>query len=150
MASQSAATLLTPILEGEWSGWSAWRSPDPFENHVGPLYARRGPDGRTVCGFRVAAKNINGGGSVHGGALLTFADYALFLIAMDEIGDQGAVTVSLHGDFLSGAPEGALLTCRGDVVKAGRSLIAVRGLVDDAGTAVLSFSGVVKIVRRAP
>ncbi|HVI33611.1 PaaI family thioesterase [Phenylobacterium sp.] len=142
--------LSAPISTGEWAGWSAWNSPEPFEDHVGPLYARREADGRVVCGFRVSNKNLNGAGSVHGGALLTFADYGLFLVAMDEIAGRPGVTVSLHGDFIAGAPLGALLTCRGEVVRAGRSLVFVRGLIDNAGDTVLSFSGVVKLLGGKP
>jgi acyl-coenzyme A thioesterase PaaI-like protein len=78
---------------------------------------------------------------------MTFADYSLFVIAYDQLRGVHSVTVSLNGEFVAGAPLGALLTCRGEVVRAGRSLIFVRGLIDSGGDAVMSFSGVIKILR---
>jgi uncharacterized protein (TIGR00369 family) len=99
------------------------------------------------CGCRVRDVNLNGIGSIHGGALVTFADYSLFQIAYDHLRGLDAVTVTLNSEFLAGAPLGARLICRGEVVKSGRSLLFIRGLIETDGTAVLNFSGVLKILR---
>ncbi|WP_439815486.1 PaaI family thioesterase [Zavarzinia sp. CC-PAN008] len=138
---------LTPVVGGEWDGWSKWSSDEPFEDHVGPFYARRLADGRMESGFRIQHKNMNGGGAVHGGALMAFADYSLFTIAYDDLRGINSVTVTLNGEFAAAAPLGALLTARGEVVKAGRSLLFVRGLIDLDGASVLNFSGVLKLLR---
>lgn len=142
-------TSLGPLVnQGEWSGWSQWQGHDPFEDLVGPFYARREPDGRICCGWRPQAINLNGHGAVHGGALMTFADYSLFLIAHDHLQGVGAVTVSLNAEFTSGARAGNILVSRGEVTRAGRSLVFVRGLVLAQEQPVLNFSGVMKILRR--
>lgn len=139
--------LGAPLAAGEWAGWSKWTGDEPFEDHVGPFYGRRDDDSRMICGCVVEAKNMNGGGSVHGGALMTFADYSLFILAYDELRGLSAVTVSLTAEFLAGAPLGARLIARGEVLKSGRSLLFVRGLIEAGGAPVLNFSGVVKIIR---
>lgn len=139
--------LSAPIAEGEWAGWSVWTGEEPFEDHTGPYYVRRGEDGRMMTGFRPQRRNMNGGATVHGGALLTFADYSLFMIAHDALKGAWAVTVSLNGEFISGPPQGVLLTARGDVLKAGRNLMFIRGLIDWAGEPVLNFSGVIKTIK---
>ena len=78
---------LALVSEGAWAGWYHYEPRDRFEDHTGPFYCK--PDGASlngggvVCGFRPEAKNCNAGGNVHGGAVMTFADYALFMI---EIG----------------------------------------------------------------
>jgi uncharacterized protein (TIGR00369 family) len=135
------------ITEGEWAGWRIWSS-DPFELHAGPFYARRDEDGRMVCAFRAERKHMNGGGFMHGGCLMTFADYALFCIADGALQDTGSVTASLNGEFIDGAVEGELIEASGEVVRAGGSLVFIRGLVSTGGRPLLNFSGIVKKVRR--
>lgn len=146
---ESSYGLGAPLMDGDWAGWSVWCPSDPFEDYVGPFYAKLGSDGKMLCGWRPEAKNMNGSGNTHGGALLTFADYSLFLIAYEQTRQQQAVTVSLNGEFLSGAPQGARLTSRGEVVKAGRSLVFARGLIEADGQPVLNFSGVIKLLKRS-
>lgn len=137
------------LAEGDWAGWSIWTGEEPFETYVGPFYARLDDEGRTICGFRVDTKHLNSGGVVHGGALMTFADYSLFLIAYKQLRGISAVTVSFTSEFLSGVRDGARLIARGDVVKAGRSLVFVRGLMDADGVPAVNFSGVIKIIGAA-
>ena len=140
---------LDPVLEGDWAGWSKWSGDEPYEDHVGPFYARRDADGRMMTGCRVGSVNLRSGGIAHGGALLSFADYSLFLIAHDAIGGADGVTISLNAEFLSAAPGGARLVARGDVMRSGGSLVFVRGHIETEGegVAVLAFSGVIKVKR---
>jgi uncharacterized protein (TIGR00369 family) len=142
-------THLIPVIDGEWAGWLRWPGTDPFEDHTGPFFARY-EERELVCGFRPAGKNRNGGGNIHGGALLTFADFSLFMIASAMLPEFHGVTATLNAEFVGAASPDRLLTARGEVVKAGRSLIFVRGTIDDAGDAVMSFSGVIKKITRRP
>lgn len=88
---------------------------------------------------------MNLGASVHGGCLMSFADFALFAIAKDEIGADGfAVTAAFTSEFLSGAKEGQLIEARGEVLRGGKSLIFLRGLVTAEGTPCLNFSATLK------
>jgi len=134
------------ITEGPWAGWSMW-SADAFELHAGPFYSRTDTDGRAICAFRAEAKHMNGGGFMHGGCLMTFADYALFAIAGDALAGGHSVTASLSGEFLDSAHEGDLIEAKGDVTREGGSLVFIRGMVTTAGRPLLTFSGIVKKVR---
>lgn len=145
---QSTMGLGEPITEGEWTGWRKWGGYEPFEDHVGPFYTRRDDHGAWICGMRVQPKNLRSGQICHGGALVAFADYSLFLLAHDEIGNTDGVTVSLTTDFLAAAPAGALLIARGGVLRKGRSLVFVRGVIEADGTPVLGYSGIVKLITR--
>ncbi|HUZ12799.1 MAG TPA: PaaI family thioesterase [Caulobacteraceae bacterium] len=136
-----------PISEGAWAGWSGYTS-DPFETLAGPFYSRREPGGDVVCAFRAEAKHMNGGGFMHGGALATFADFALFMIAEDALKDTGSVTASLNCEFIDAARAGELVEARGQVVRAGGSMVFVRGLAASAGRPLLNFSAILKKVRR--
>ncbi|NBW74353.1 MAG: PaaI family thioesterase [Sphingomonadaceae bacterium] len=134
---------LALITEGHWAGWYHWEPVDHFEEHAGPFYCK--PDGDSVlCGFIPEAKNRNGGGNIHGGALMTFADYALFMIAGGMDTSVHGVTMNMNCDFVGAAETGRMLTARGEVVRAGGSVVFVRGIIDDAGRNVLSFSASIK------
>lgn len=135
------------VSDGEWAGW-AISSSDPFEQYAGPFYSRRDPaTGEVVCAFRAEPKHMNGGGFMHGGVYLTFADYALWPIAGEALAGGGSVTASLGGEFLDGAEAGELIEARGEVTRAGRSLVFVRGMITTSGRALFTFSGIIKKVR---
>jgi len=137
----------TTITEGEWAGWRYWQG-DPFETQSGPFYWRDEPDGTVRCAFRAERKHMNGGGFMHGGCMMTFADFALFSIASKELREQHGVTLSLGGEYIGPAHEGDLVECTGEVLKAGKSTIFVRGLIFTGDNPMMSFSGVIKKVGR--
>ncbi|MEI9985419.1 MAG: PaaI family thioesterase [Aliidongia sp.] len=137
------------VAEGEFAGWSYWPG-DHFEVHSGPYFFRRMPDGQMRCAFRAERKHLNGGGSVHGGCLLTFADHCLFVFAQDALAESRGVTVSLNSEFVGPAFEGDLVEATGEVVRAGASLLFVRGMLTANGQPALTFSGVIKKIKRRP
>lgn len=137
------------IKDGEWAGWRIFSS-DPFELHSGPFYARTLETGENVCAFRAERKHMNGGGFMHGGCLMTFADYAIFAIAGDAIAGSGSVTASMNCDFIDGARVGELVEARGEVVRNGGSLVFVRGQVTTGERTLLTFSAIIKKIRRKP
>ncbi len=138
---------LIAVNEGAWAGWYHYEPADDFEDHTGPFFCR--PEGNAIlCGFQPEAKNRNGGGNIHGGALMTFADYALFMIAGGLDLDVHGVTVTMNCEFVGAAEPGRRLTARGEVIRAGFSMIFVRGMIDDAGRNVLAFSGTIKRLNR--
>ena len=137
-----------PVTEGEWAGWGHYDT-DPYENLTGPFYSRRDPvGGQMVCAFKAERKHMNASGFMHGGCMATFADFALFMIADDVLKDTGSVTASLNCEFVDGAEEGELIEARGDVVRAGGSMVFVRGLITASGRPITNFSAIVKKVRR--
>jgi len=133
-----------PVAEGEWAGWQAWVGGDPFEDHAGPYYFRQEADGAYRSAFRAEHKHMNGGMFMHGGAVMTFADYSLFVIARDHLRDNRSVTVSLNGEFIGPAKVGDLVECTGEVTRAGGSLVFIRGKIETGGEPMMTFSGVVK------
>jgi len=135
---------LVTVTDGEWAGWQAYPGGDPFEDLAGPFYYRIDDEGRPVCAFRAERKHLNGGGFLHGGCVMTFADYSLFVIARDVIDGSRTVTATFNGELVGTAYEGALVECRGEVVKAGRSMVFVRGLITSGDEPVMSFSSVLK------
>ncbi|MEM7664681.1 MAG: PaaI family thioesterase [Pseudomonadota bacterium] len=128
---------------GEFAGWYNWNH-DPYETRSGPFFMLRQDDGSYLCAFRAEARHMNGAGFMHGGCLLTFADFALFGIATDDLGGDNAVTMNLSGDFLGAVQEGALVEARGEVTRGGGKTIFVRGLITGDGEPALSFTGIIR------
>ena len=137
---------LVEIRQSQWAGWHHWEPVDDFEEHTGPFYCRA-DDGQVLCGFIPEAKNRNGGGNIHGGSLMTFADYALFMIAGGMEASVHGVTVTMNCEFVGAAELGRMLTARGEVVRAGFSMVFVRGMISDEDRPVMMFSGTIKKLR---
>ena len=136
------------VETGEFAGWTYWPD-EPFEAQTaGPFFFREDAKG-PVAAFRAERKHMNGAGIMHGGALMTFADFALFGIALHTIEDGGyGLTVAFTSEFLDGPKEGEYVEARGEVLRAGGSLVFARGLVTADGRPCLNFSGTIKRVRR--
>ncbi len=138
---------LSRMESGEFAGWRYWQG-DPYETGSGPFYHRCEEDGSYTSAFRAEARHMNGGGFMHGGCMMTFADFALFAIATDVLGGDHAVTLNLSGDFLGSVACGALVEARGEVTRGGGKTIFVRGLVTGDGQPGLSFSGIIRRLAR--
>jgi acyl-coenzyme A thioesterase PaaI-like protein len=134
------------VTEGPWKGWKNYTT-DPFEDMSGPFYYREESPGVVVAAFRAEKKHMNGGGFMHGGCMLTFADYAIFMIAGDALSGVGSVTASLNGEFVDAAREGELIECRGEVIRNGGSMVFMRGLVTATARPILNFSAIIKKVK---
>ncbi|WP_425230398.1 PaaI family thioesterase [Sphingomonas sp.] len=146
-ATHEPDSRLKRIEDGDWAGWYQWQS-DAFETRAGPFYERVDETGAGITAFRAGPEHMNGGGFMHGGCLMTFADSALFTIARPAMEGSFGVTVNLSGDFLDSARTGEWVEARGEITRAARSLLFVRGLVTAAERPILSFTGIIKKVGR--
>ena len=120
---------------------------DPFEMYAGPFYARDEGEARIYC-FRVKPHHANAGGAIHGGVLMSFADFALCAEAVRKAPGEVPVTISLNADFTAPAQVGELVTARIDTLRTTRSFSFVRGELTVGDRVVLGCSGVIKRVRR--
>ncbi len=124
-------------------GWTLQSHGETFSAHAGPFYFRK-EGGAPGIGFFAEPHHANLGGIVHGGALLTLADMALWDICRREVGIFNGVTVTLNAEFVGAGPVGEFIEATGEMVKAGRKLMFARGLVSAKGEALMSFSGTLK------
>lgn len=128
-------------------GYQVWEDHDAFEDLVGPFYFKKQSDGSYLSAFVSEERHTNGGGMLHGGLLMTFADFALFTIAKDHL-EGMHVTLGFNSEFISAGPAGALIEARGEVTRATRSLLFVRGEIFTNDTVIMTFSGIIKKVRQ--
>tara|TARA_R110000824_G_scaffold366730_2_gene555560 strand:+ start:73908 stop:74351 length:444 start_codon:yes stop_codon:yes gene_type:complete len=135
------------------AGFKGWDGTDPFEDHAGPYFFRKTETGQVICAFEATPTHCNGGGFLHGGALMTFADYSLFAFATDIL-EGPAVTVSFNAEFTAASAGEGIVYSRGDIVRNTGSMVFLRGQVfvgeGDKESILLNFSGIVKRMKRKP
>lgn len=138
------------LADGPFAGWSTWgHGADPYETAIGP-FCFKVEDGRARTAFQPRREHLNGGGTIHGGALMSFADFALFSIAHKALEGVSAVTLTCNCEFLSAGDLGAVVEAQGEVLRETRSLIFVRGIVTQGERPLLAFSGTLKKIVPAP
>lgn len=120
---------------------------DPFEMHAGPYYACDDGDGRSSA-FRMARHHANAGGAIHGGALMTFADFAICAEAVRGFPDEAPITVSFSSEFLAAVANGSLVTARPEVLRRTGSFVFMRAILEADGAPALSCTGVIKRFKR--
>lgn len=139
----------TQATSGEFAGWWRWDY-DHFENNSGPFWQRQEEDGSVRCAFRVERRHINREGAIHGGCLMSFADFSLFLICRPGLEGSRGVTLSFSCEFIDAAYEGELIEAKGDLIRAARTVVFGRGVLTSAGRPLLSFSGTIKRIKAPP
>jgi uncharacterized protein (TIGR00369 family) len=103
-------------------GFVPYPNQGPFLDYVGPIHVREGAD-ELILGLRAAEHHLNHRGTVQGGLLSAFADFALGrAIEADADDDKERATVSLTVDFLKPANEGDWIESRTKVDRVGGTL----------------------------
>lgn len=129
-----------------------WNRIDPsgFSGNVGP-YWTKGEGAEAVIGFIAGEKHSNLHlGTVHGGALMTFADVALGHNVVRLLGAPNCATAQLQLHFVSTARLGEFVSCQAEVVRQSSSLIFMRGLICAGGRTVASADGIWKVLETKP
>ena len=104
------------------AGFEPYVDQGPFLEHVGPVQWRRDQDG-PVFGLRVEERHTNHRGTVQGGLLSTFVDFAMGrAIEAESDDDKDRATVSLTVDFLKPAVPGDWIESRTRVERVGGTL----------------------------
>ena len=107
------------------AGFEPFDEQGPFLELVGPVHVKEGAE-ELVLGLRAEDRHANHRGSVQGGLLSTFADFALGrAIEADAGDDRDRATVSLTVDFLKPAKPGDWIESRTQVDRLGGTLAFV-------------------------
>ena len=143
---------LHPLIRHEpdpdHAGWMTWelQSDDVrFNATLGKLLVRGEGDRKARCRMFPGVAQSNFGNIVHGGAILTFIDMAMFaggFMAGAALGPS--VTLDLSAQFLTGAKLGAPLDCSVELLRESRNMAVMRGLVEQDGVTVAAWSGTLR------
>ena len=128
-------------------GWWTWDLADEnrYNATIGKLLVRADGEGRARCRMFPDARQSNLGNVVHGGAILTFIDMAMFAGGHAAgVSDIGAVTLDLSAQFITPAELGRPLDTSVELLRESKRLAFMRGLVEQEGRIVASWTGTLR------
>jgi uncharacterized protein (TIGR00369 family) len=143
--------LIAHAPDPDHPGWWTWdigewpEGQERFNASIGKLLVRGDGTGRSVCRMFPNVAQSNLGNIVHGGAILTFIDMAMFAgghLAGADI--AYSVTLDLSAHFLSPARLGEPLDCSVELLRETKRLAIMRGLVVQEEATVASWSGTLR------
>ena len=143
--------LIRHQADPDHPGWSTWDLADMERYHgtIGKLLVRADGPGRARCRMFPDKSHSNLGNVVHGGAILTFIDMALFaggrLAGANVI---RAVTLDLGTRFLNRGRIGVPLDAEVELLRETGRLIFLDGRVTQEGELVASFTGALRKATR--
>lgn len=131
------------------AGWKAIEA-QGFTGYIAPLWVRGTAGVDRTAGFIADARHVNYQETVHGGALMTFADIALGWIAADALGHSRCVTAQLAIQLVSSPRIGDFISCQAELVRRTSQMIFVRGLIAAGDKTVASADGIWKVLAQKP
>ncbi|QNM82557.1 PaaI family thioesterase [Sphingomonas sabuli] len=134
----------------EHDGWYSWGDfpRSSFAAATGRLLFRPDGPGRGICRMFPTDAHQNMGGSLHGGAVMSFIDMAMFAGGRCAGMAEGHyVTLDLTTHFLARGQPGEPLDCHVELVRQTRSHAFMQGIVRQAGESCYSFTGTLKRIR---
>jgi acyl-coenzyme A thioesterase PaaI-like protein len=117
-----------------------------FSRHIGPSYLRKETDGASLV-QPTLPHMCNTGGVLHGGYMMSFADSAVTRAA-GLVTDMAPSTVAFAAEFLAAGTATTPLTTRVEVPRHGKTLAFMRGLLEQDGRKLLSYSATIKLRQR--
>jgi uncharacterized protein (TIGR00369 family) len=128
----------------DWWTWDV-TGPERYNSTIGKLLVRGEGPGRARCRMFPDTLQSNLGNVVHGGAILTFVDMALFAGGkLAGIDITNSVTLDLSAQFLAPAELGRPLDASVELLRETKRLAFLRGLVEQEGTIVAAWSGTLR------
>jgi len=106
-------------------------------------------DGHWIYGLLTTAEHANPQGALHGGILMTFADHGLSMLAWEAAQRTPCTTIQLNTHFLSAVAPGEFVELRGEVTRATKGLVFVRGIMAVGDRDVAAVDGIWRILRGA-
>jgi uncharacterized protein (TIGR00369 family) len=132
-------------------GWFTWGDfpRSSFAAATGRLLFKPDALGRGLVRMFPTDDHMNMGGSIHGGAIMSFIDMAMFAGGLCAGMERGHyVTLDLTTHFLARGQAGSPLDAHVELVKQTRGHAFLQGVVKQNGENCYSFTGTLKRVNR--
>ena len=132
-------------------GWYSWGDfpRSSFAAATGRLLFKPDGSGRGIARMFPTEDHMNMGGSIHGGAIMSFIDMSLFAGGLCAGMERAHyVTLDLTTHFLARGQAGSPLEAHVELVKQTRGHVFLQGVVKQNGENCYSFSGTLKKVNR--
>ena len=134
----------------EHPGWYSWGEfpRGSFAAATGKLLFKPDGPGRAACRIFPTERHLNMGGSLHGGAVMSFIDMALFAGGRCAGMAEGHyVTLDMTTHFLARGRTGVPLDAEVELVRQTRGHVFLQGVCRQDGEACYSFTGTLKRIR---
>jgi acyl-coenzyme A thioesterase PaaI-like protein len=128
-------------------GWRPMRT-NPMPANLGTPWARRAGESWHYA-MLTTPDHANPQGALHGGVLMTFADHCLGLYVWVAANRAPNVTIQLNTHFLASVTPGEFVELRGEVTRATRGLVFVRGILAVGDRDVGAVDGIWRVLRAA-
>jgi uncharacterized protein (TIGR00369 family) len=142
----SAAAAPALVAQSVPAGFELLSNASVYSRHIGPSYARKETDGASLI-QPTLPHMCNSGGVLHGGYMMSFADSAVTRAAGLTTG-MAPSTVAFAAEFLSAGTSTTPITTRVEVPRHGKTLAFMRGLLEQDGRKLLSYSATIKLRSR--
>ncbi len=139
--------MTTESIRKPLKGYRQLKGVSPAEDDIGPFYYAKDKRGFR-CGFWVRDKNCNGLGTAHGGVLMSFADYAVTMTALNGV-KENCATVSFNCNFIASAYKGDWVDAEAEVIKRTRTMCFLKGDLLVKESVIMTFQSVVKRLPKA-
>ena len=126
------------------AGWQPEEWAD-YAGLVGPFWQRQEGETRAY-GILCEEKHRNERGTIHGGMIASLADHGVGLIVWDSVGRRPCATIQMNLQFLGACRTGDFIVARGEILRAGRSIIYARGILSVGEKPVAAVDGVWKLL----
>ena len=133
----------------EHPGWYSWGDfpRGSFAAATGKLLFKPSGPGRGLVRMFVETGHLNIGGSIHGGAVMSFIDMSLFAGGRCAGMAEGHyVTLDMTTHFIGRGEAGKPLDAQVQLVRQTRSLVFLQGICTQDGEPRYSFTGTLKRV----
>ena len=131
-------------------GWFSWGEfpRGSFAAATGRLLFKPNGPGRALTRMFPTEAHVNMGGSLHGGAVMSFIDMSLFAGGLCAGMARGHyVTLDLTTHFLARGMPGSPLEAEVELMRQTRSFAFMQGVVRQNGEPCYSFTGTLKRIR---
>ena len=138
------------VEDPDYPGWYSWGDfpRGSFAAQTGRLLFKPDGEGQARTRMFQTEKHLNMGGSIHGGAVMSFIDMACFAGGRCAGMAEGHyVTLDLTTHFLGRGQAGKPLDAHVELVRQTRSLVFLQGVVRQGSEACYSFTGTLKRIR---
>ena len=124
-----------------------WYETEPFEDFVGPFFYKKNKN-NYVSAFECKDYHLNAMGTLHGGMIMSFIDYTMFVVCLEAIKEQSFVTVSCSTEFLNPSVNDEIIYGDGEITQETKSMIFVKGRIfNNQNKKISTFSGILKKIR---
>lgn len=134
-------------------GWLVWKmnAKGRFLDIFGDVRLKQEGENRVRCRIDTEMRHANGFEAVHGGFMMAVVDQSLFWTChlLDRF-EGGAVTLDSTTHFMGSPKAGQPIDAVVDILKETGRLIFLRGMIEQDGAPVASFSGTLRKISRKP